>query len=159
MLGNADFPIRRVSNNGVLTGPRAMPFKPATMTQGSGLSNAMAVSTAGGAGWSNAAKGAVKTNTARDSSSYIQRRKFAAVGKSMGQVGQPQGSELSFKSSGCCEVQHALRMARKHGYVVPPKVSALYLLQAKTSGAGNIMALAVEPAHCQPANAEESVPS
>ena len=123
MLGNADFPIRRVSNNGVLTGPRAMPFKPATMTQGSGLSNAMAVSTAGGAGWSNAAKGAVKTNTARDSSSYIQRRKFAAVGKSTGQVGQPQGSELSFKSYDCCKTESLVRKTRNKGCTVPPKVT------------------------------------
>lgn len=124
MLGNAGFPLRQVSNNGVLSGPRAMPFKPATMTQGSGLSNAIAVSTAGGAGWSNAAKGAVKTNTARDSSSYIQRRKFAAVGKSMGQVGQPQGSELAFKSYDCCNTDSRIKKTRNSGYIVPPKVRA-----------------------------------
>ena len=97
-----------------------MPFKPANMTQGSGLSNALAVSAAGGAGWSNAAKGAVKTNTARDSSSYIQRRKFAAVAKPFIQ----EEGDLSFKSSGCCEVQRAVRTARNSGYIVPPKVTA-----------------------------------
>ena len=119
MLGNASFPIRQVSKNGVLKGPAAMPFKPATMTQGSGLSNAMAVSSAGGAGWSNAAKGAVKTNTARESSSYIQKKKYAAIGKSMGQVGQTQGADLSFKSVNCCDVKQAINRSRNQGYVVP----------------------------------------
>ena len=119
MLGNGSFPIRQVSNNGILSGPPAMPFKPSMMTQGSGLSNAMAVSIAGGAGWSNAAKGAVKTNTARESSSYIQRKKYAAIGKSMGQVGQASGSDISFKRSSCCDVKRAINKSRNQGYVVP----------------------------------------
>ena len=76
-----------------------MPFKPSTMTQGSGLSNSLAAFNAGGANWNSASKDAVKTNTARDSSSYMQRLKINAIGKSMNGVGLAPGEPISFKSS------------------------------------------------------------
>ena len=94
-----------------------MPFKPSTMTQGSGLSNSLAAFNAGGANWNSAAKGAVKTNTARDSSSYMQRLKINAIGKSMNGVGLEPGESISFKSSNSSwyTAYNALRNVRRLG--------------------------------------------
>jgi hypothetical protein len=94
-----------------------MPFKPSTMTQGSGLSNSLAAFNGGGANWNNAAKGADKINTARDSSSYIQRRKINAIGKSMNGVGLGPGENVSFKSSNSSwyTAYNAVRNARRIG--------------------------------------------
>ena len=96
-----------------------MPFKPATMSQGSGLSNNLVAFNAGGANWNNAAKGADKINTARDSSSYIQRRKINAIGKSMNGVGLPAGQSVSFKSVSWNTAYQALQRVRNIGAVSP----------------------------------------
>ena len=97
-----------------------MPFKPSTMTQGSGLSNSLAAFNAGGANWNSAAKDAVKINTARESSSYMQRLKIDAIGKSMNGVGLPAGQSVSFKSVSWNTAYQALQRVRNIG-AVPPK--------------------------------------
>ena len=90
------------------------PFKPATMSQGSMLSNATAVYNKNGGGGKNW----------YDSSDIIAQRRRIAIGKNASRRGLTTGQPSSYATQNVNTVNSAKRRARSGGYVAPAKKGA-----------------------------------
>lgn len=119
----------RANNNGIVLS--GMPFKPNTMTQGSGFSNARTIFTKTAPTLSKeeidprSRVTKIRNNAWNTSSDYIARRKAKAIGKSSFKVGLPQDAELSFKSSENTFRNSSLARVRGSGSVAPKKKTSI----------------------------------
>lgn len=67
-----------------------------------------------------------KYNAPLSASAVISRNKNNAIGKSSLKFGLGNDQSLSYKNNNKNTVSSALRRVRSSGYVVPPKVTAIY---------------------------------
>lgn len=100
------------NNNKITYVSMGTPFKPATMTQGSSLTNAKAVYLQKAGGGKNF----------YDASDVIAQKRRMAVGKNTTRVTVPNGQPSSNATANQNTVNSALAKVRGGGAVVPPKV-------------------------------------
>jgi len=113
--GPSSVPRKQYYNNGYLTPPMAMPFKPPTMTQGSMFSNARKVFVKDAGGGPNWYAG----------SDITALKRVNAIGKSSTKTGLPNNAKLSYRSQDNNFKNSALRRCRSGGSVAPKKKGAL----------------------------------
>ena len=99
------------NNNGFTYASMGTPFKPATMTQGSSLTNAKHVYLQKGGGGKNF----------YDASDVIAQKRRMAVGKNTTRVTVPDGKPSSNSNFVQNDVKSALAKVRGGGAVAPPK--------------------------------------
>ena len=124
------FPRRQVNNNGITNSKSGMPFKSQHMTQGNTFSmNRKAYNEIDTK--ENIANAMKKGNMFMtnkgiapfsDSSSYIQRRKQQAIGKSSKTT---DGTSMTYKNSEIYSAKTAIAKARGGGSVAPKKKGAV----------------------------------
>ena len=126
-VGPANIPLKQISNNGFTRTEMGMPFKPATMTQGSEFST-------GRVGYiNNVTKrhpykdSAYSKNKAfpTSSSQHIESRRTRAIGKSSMKQGLPVHAALSFRSQDTSFRNSSLARTRAGGCVAPKKKGAI----------------------------------